>query len=75
MSEKEQIEEILGTLDDRAFLSFLVLKTLVDKKNAKINRQDLHLIYTTYALLLIERKNYVETEKKLLALNGFMGLV
>lgn len=71
--QKEELEEMLK-LNEKLFTGFLLLRALVEmNKKAKV-RNDLAFVYENYSYLLAERKNYLETEKKLKAINGFMGL-
>ncbi len=75
--EVEEINELLGiNPEEKLFLGFIILHSLIltKKRYRKISEQDLSIIYSGYASLLAQRKNYLETEKKLLSLNNFMGL-
>lgn len=73
---KEELEEVIISLDDKVFLGYLALKVLTDKKSTKlkVSKQDLNLIFTSYSLLMLERRNYLDCEKKLISLSNFMGL-
>lgn len=71
--QKEEMEEMLRT-NEKLFAGFLLLKSHIRLKRNRKDRAELNIIFENYAFLLSERKNYAEMEKRLKAINGFMGL-
>jgi len=74
MSESFDLEELTEVKNNQAiFLAYIVLKDMCSKRK-KPKKEDLNFIFQNYSFLLAERKNVVEYEKKLKAINNFMGL-